>query len=466
MKTHFICCFLFLGFVSHIDASLRMPTIFADSMALQQQSLVPIWGQAESHARITVRPNWGKSITTTSDENGYFKVLIPTPAYRDIKEGQLTILSGRDRIVIRHILFAEVWMAAGQSNMEMRLLGGKVMPVYGAVEAIAHSAEGYPIRFYKIPHKTAPQPQWQGEGWWMELNPSTAGDLSACAYFFAKEISRTMQTPVAIVQCCWSGTKIEPWMSPEALRAAGDEPEKLPSEPTRHQSCGIYNGQVSPIIGFGIKGMIWYQGESNTHQRSAHYKDLFVAFITELRKQWGGGCWPVYFAQLAPYFYTDGSDCYTLREAQEDASKELKNCGMVVLLDVGDSITIHPAYKKEVGQRLAYQALHKTYGLVKLPCESPTYKSMDIKEGYVILHFANASQGIMVKGNVRDLLIAGEDGVYYDAQVQWTKEGLKVWSERVPKPIAVRYGWCNYTIGSLFSTYGFPVAPFRTDRHK
>ncbi len=463
MKTRIFIYFSFLLLSVSVHATICMPSIFADSMALQQQSSVSVWGQAEPNSRVVVRPDWGKAVITQADDEGYFKVSLSTPAYKDMPEGQLCIQSGRDKIYIRHILFAEVWLAAGQSNMEMRLLGGKVMPVYGAIEAIAHSAEGYPIRFYKIPHQTASVPQWKGEGQWFPLNPATAGGVSACAYSFAKEISRTMQTPVAIVQCCWSGTKVEPWMTPEAIRAAGDEPEELPAEPTRHQSCAIYNGQVHPIEGFGIRGMIWYQGESNTHKRQAHYKDLFVAFINGLRKVWGCGTWPVYFAQLAPYYYTDGSDCATVRQAQALAVKELENCAMAVLLDVGDSVTIHPPYKKEVGERLAYLALNKTYGLRHLPCESPTYQSMEIKEGYLIINFNHAPLGIMIYGPVRDLEVAGADGNYHSAQAQWTKEGLKVWSDEVPEPKAVRYGWCNYTKGALFSPFGLPVAPFRSE---
>lgn len=468
MKTRLICYFILLLSSASVHASLHLPAIFADSMALQQQAQVPVWGQAEPNARVSVTPDWGKSVRTTADNDGFFRVTISTPAYSAVPEGKLTIQSGKEKVTVSHILFAEVWLAAGQSNMEMRLLGGNVQPVYGAVDAIIHSADGLPLRFYKIPHQTAPQPLWEGAGKWLEVNPSTAGDISACAYFFAKEISAVLKTPVAIVQCCWSGTKIEPWMTPEALLSVGDSVEELPAEPTRHQSCAIYNGQVNPIKGFGIKGMIWYQGESNTHKNSAHYADLFPAFVRSWRAAWNQGCWPVYFAQLAPYYYKDGSDSYTLREAQEKAASELENCGMAVLLDIGDSVTIHPPYKKEVAQRLAYLALNKTYGFSQLPCESPTYQSMEQKGKYLLLHFNNASSGIMINGPVRDLLVAGEDGVYYNAQVKWSKKegGLKVWADEVSEPKSVRYGWCNYTKGSLFSTYGLPVAPFRTDKEE
>lgn len=455
-------CSLVLGMP--LLASIQLPAIFADSMALQQAANVPVWGRIEPNKKVQLTTSWSKTkYSAISDNCGSFRIEVTTPAYKDCAYGDITIVAGKEKKQIHNILFAEVWLASGQSNMEMPIRGWRAQPCYGAHEAIAHAAEGLPMRFYTTPHATHHQAQWQGQGSWCTISPATVGDVSACAYYYAREISQVMQTPVAIVQCIWSGTRIEPWMTPEAFTLLGDTVTVLSPKPDRQLPCAIYNAMVNPIVGFGIKGVIWYQGESNRDD-AAKYLQLFPVMVSEWRKIWGQGDFPFYYAQIAPYTYYPTIEGALIREAQEKASRIIPNSGMAVLIDKGDKYCIHPPYKKEAGLRLAYHALNKTYGMTSLPCESPTLDSIRIKQDTVFVTFNNAPDWFVNIGDQKpDMQIAGADSVWYDAKVQLTRFEMKVTSPQVPQPIAVRYCFKNYTIGTLFTPNGLPVAPFRTD---
>jgi len=352
-------------------AAIQLPTIFADSMALQQSATVPIWGKAAAHQKVTLSTTWSKQrYSTITDEQGMFRFSITTPSFQTTPYGTITLTAGKERKQIRHILFAEVWLASGQSNMEMPVQGWKGQPCLGTHEAITHAGQGLPIRFYLIPKTTNALPQWQGQGTWRTIAPENVGEVSACAYYFAQEIGQTLLTPVAIIQCVWEGTNIQPWMNPEAFALIGETIDPLPEKPHKKLPCAIYNSMVKPIVGFTIQGMIWYQGESN-RSNPAQYLKLFPTMVSEWRRLWQQGEFPFFFAQIAPYSKYKDMQGPLLREVQAQAAEHIPNSGMAVLIDVGDSLCIHPPYKKEAGQRLAYHALNKTYGMHYLPCESP-----------------------------------------------------------------------------------------------
>jgi len=446
-------------------AAIQLPTIFADSMALQQSATVAIWGQTSANQPVVLTTSWSKQhYTTTADAKGYFRCHLSTPAYRDVPYGNITIQAGKDKKHIRHILFAEVWLASGQSNMEMPVQGWEGQPCFGAHEAITRAGQGLPMRFYMIPKTTNAQPQWQGQGTWRTIAPDNVGEVSACAYYFAQEISQSLQTPVAIVHCVWEGTNIQPWMNPEAFALVGETIDPLPDQPHKKLPCAIYNSMVKPIVGFTIQGMIWYQGESNRNNPQ-QYLRLFPVMVSEWRRIWQQGEFPFFYVQIAPYGRYKGMEGPLVREVQEQASRVIPNSGMAVLIDLGDSLCIHPPYKKEAGQRLAYHALNKTYGMHALPCESPKLDSIRIQHDTVYITFRDAPLGVAQIGAAQsNMQLAGADHIWYPATAHVSKRGdLYVLSDKVPQPVAVRYCYSNYSIGNLFAPSGLPVAPFRSD---
>lgn len=452
-----------------------LPAIFADSMALQQSSIVPVWGKADPGTTITLTTSWDKQrLTTLVGVDSTFRFSVTTPAYKDIPYGDITLSRRHHTTTIRHILFAEVWLAGGQSNMEMPMHGFWGQPVEGAYEAILHSGEGYPVRFYKTPRQLASAPQFEGKGQWYTASPSTTDKASAIGYFYARELSRILNTPVAIVESTWGGTRVQPWM-PEQAYLSTQSDDELPLEIQKGNltyKCGnelnaspiptaMYNAMIHPLAGFGIRGLIWYQGETNIYFHSETYSDCFTAMVEGWRQAWNQGSWPVYFVQIAPFYYGPGNTAAFLRSQQDKASRTIPDCGMVVTLDVGDSACIHPVQKLPVAQRLVGLALQGTYGYTDFLAESPRPAKAEVQDNRVFLTFTNAPQLIAKRGEIRDFEVADEQGVWHPAQVRYTLRDLSVWSDEVANPHGVRYCYHNYTIGTLFSAAsGLPVAPF------
>ncbi|KJD34783.1 9-O-acetylesterase [Tamlana nanhaiensis] len=465
-----VCAFSILS----LHAEIKLPALFSDNMLLQQNMETPIWGWAEKNETITISTSWdAKSYEVKTDKQGQWKTNIQTP-----KAGgpfTITISNGSQTKTINNVLIGEVWLCSGQSNMEMPLKGFPGQPVKGGNEAIVRS-QNKNIHFITVPRATVLEPKTDFEGQWEVASSKTTGNFSATAWYFGSLLQEVLQVPVGLIHVSYGGSNVEAWMNEEMLKdfdLALELPKTeadLKSNPNRVPTT-LFNGMLSPIIGYGIKGAIWYQGESN-YERPFQYKDLFKKMVTSWRALWNQGDFPFYFAQIAPFDYSrfhpneykPNCNSAYLREAQLKASTEIPNSGMAVLMDVGEEISIHPMDKEKGGNRLAYLALAKTYGIDGFEYESPTFRSMEILGSTVIVAFNNIPNGITsFWKDVKGFEIAGKDKVFYPAQVIVRTKSVKLSTPKVAEPVAVRYLFKNYAKAELFSTGGLPMSSFRTD---
>ena len=447
--------------------NLKLPSIFNDNMILQQDSNISIWGWSKSRSSISITVSWNeKTLITNSDDNGKWIINIKTP--KSGKSHEISLKSGDQKISLSNILMGEVWIASGQSNMQMNLKGYNNEPVLGANDAIANSNNSE-IRFFTVERNTSETKMENLEGNWSISNPENSPSFSAVAYSFAKHLNTVLDVPVAIIHSSWGGTPAEAWTDSQSLNTdfekgviknhrgrASDEPSSL------------YNAMINPLINFRIKGAIWYQGESNV-ARANNYAKLKNSMIEGWRRAWNQGSFPFYFVQISPYKYdgNDKSSSAFLREAQLNTMFNTSNTGMAVSLDVGDENSIHPPRKFILGKRLAYWALNKDYGLSTVEFSGPVFKSLEIKENKVLLKFDYAKNGLYCPDRIiNNFELASEDRVFYPANAKIMRNQLEVQSDNVKNPVHVRYGWKNYLNGNLYNTKGLPASSFRSDSWK
>ena len=447
--------------------NLKLPSIFNDNMILQQDSNISIWGWSKSRSSISITVSWNeKTLITNSDDNGKWIINIKTP--KSGKSHEISLKSGDQKISLSNILMGEVWIASGQSNMQMNLKGYNNEPVLGANDAIANSNNSE-IRFFTVERNTSETKMENLEGNWSISNPENSPSFSAVAYSFAKHLNTVLDVPVAIIHSSWGGTPAEAWTDSQSLNTdfekgviknhrgrASDEPSSL------------YNAMINPLINFRIKGAIWYQGESNV-ARANNYAKLKNSMIEGWRRAWNQGSFPFYFVQISPYKYdgNDKSSSAFLREAQLNTMFNTSNTGMAVSLDVGDENSIHPPRKFILGKRLAYWALNKDYGLSTVEFSGPVFKSLEIKENKVLIEFDYAKNGLYCPDRIiNNFELASEDRVFYPANAKIMRNQLEVQSDNVKNPVHVRYGWKNYLNGNLYNTKGLPASSFRSDSWK
>lgn len=452
-----------------IQAELKLPNIFGNNMLLQQNTEVNIWGWAEKGQTVSISPSWStQKYTNKADNKGKWSMRIPTPQ-GSYQTYNITISTNEANIIFDNILIGEVWLCSGQSNMEMPMKGFKNQPVWGGNEAIFRS-KNKNIRLITVKRTSALTPQSNITGQWQEANPETVKEFSATGYYYGRLLNEMLDIPIGLINSSWGGSWIESWMSNDML--ADFKEVKLPQseEDVKEKNrtpTTLYNGMISPIAGYTIKGCIWYQGESN-YDRASQYSKLFPKMVNEWRKVWGQGEFPFYFCQIAPYNnppekHGDFNAAF-LREAQYNSTQIIPHSGMVVLMDIGEEKCIHPRDKRTGGERLAMMALAKTYGMAGYASESPTFKDMVIEENKAILSFDNAPMWLTSFGKeLKEFEIAGTDKVFYPATAEIKRSKIEVSSDKVSKPIAVRYAFKDFAIGDLFSTEGLPISSFRTD---
>jgi sialate O-acetylesterase len=431
-------------------------------MVLQQNSNVTIWGRDKPNSKIGLAGSWGKESTVTADANGQWKLKLATPSYG----GPHTLtIKGSNTVTLKNVMIGEVWLCSGQSNMEMPVKGFNNQPINGSGEAILN-AKNDQIRLFTVKRAASLDPLDHVEGQWAEATPLTVKDFSATAYFFGKKLNGLLNVPIGLIHSSWGGSSVEAWMDKESLSPYStiEMPKQLPEERQNQTPTLLYNAMINPLVGYGIKGAIWYQGESNRN-RAKEYAQLFPTMIKTWREKWQQGAFPFYFVQIAPYGYADGNAGF-VREAQLHSMKTVDNTGMAVTMDIGDCDYIHPREKKLVGDRLALWALAKDYGMEGIAYSGPVFKEIEeIKEGKVKLLFDYNENGLSSFGGpLSGFEIAGADKVFHPAEAKINGDkSLSVWSENVATPVAVRYAFKNCEAGSLFNTGGLPASSFRTD---
>jgi sialate O-acetylesterase len=464
-------CLSLLSFISTITkATPKLPYFFSDNMVLQQQSEPAIWGWSKAGTLVTITTSWNKKkYTTTADASGKWKTKIVTPAAGGPYD--ITINDGTPT-VLKNVLIGEVWLCSGQSNMEMPMKGFKDQPILGSNDAIFNSANDN-IRLYTVPRSVKLEPQDTSKNSpWKIAEPETVSNFSATAYYFGKLLYDKLHIPIGLVNISYGGSPVEAFMDAKTLT---DFPEiKLPSanelKPNNRTPTTLFNGMLNPFIGFGIKGCIWYQGETN-YERPEQYEKLFPAFVKQLRTQFNQGDFPFYYAQIAPYNYSQYSAANApkynsafLRDAQRKSLATIPNSGMAVLMDIGEENNIHPAQKEVGSKRLAYMALAQTYGLKGFGYASPSFDSLLITGNVATIKFTNAPNGLTAYGKpLNNFEIAGADKVFRAAKAVISQGKVLVSSIDVKEPVAVRYAFKDFVMGELFSTEGLPVSSFRTD---
>lgn len=452
-----------------IQAELKLPNIFGNNMLLQQNTEVNIWGWAEKGQTVSISPSWStQKYTNKADNKGKWSVRIPTPQ-GSYQTYNITISTNEMNITFDNILIGEVWLCSGQSNMEMPMKGFKNQPVWGGNEAIFKS-KNKNIRLITVKRASALTPQNDIIGEWQEATPEIVKEFSATGYYYGRLLNEMLDIPIGLINSSWGGSWIESWMSNNTLVNFKEIQRPQVEEDIKEKNrtpTTLYNGMINPIAGYTIKGCIWYQGESN-YDRADQYSKLFPAMVDEWRNLWGQGEFPFYFCQIAPYDNPPEKNgdfnAAFLREAQYKATQVIPNSGMVVLMDIGEEKCIHPRDKKTGGERLAMMALAKTYGMTGYAYESPTFKEMIIEENKAILSFDNAPMWLTSFGKeLKEFEIAGADKIFYPAKAEIKRSKIEVSSDKVSKPIAVRYAFKDFALGDLFSTEGLPISSFRTD---
>ena len=505
MKSALLCTLL-LPLAAH--AELKLPAIFGDRMVLQQKQADPVWGWDAPGTPITVSFA-GQTKTTSADAAGKWTVkLDPMPA--NATPATLTV-QGTTKREIGDVLVGEVWVCSGQSNMEWAV--NKCWD--GDLEAMA--AKFPLIRLISVPIKGTQEAQYDFKGEWAACSPQTVGSFSAVGFFYGRLLHEILGVPVGLIDNAWGGSAAEAWVRRDVLeqdarfkplmertlkteanatdaavlakydadlaawkikaeedKKAGRTPSRVPNSPAGWLSGNarpgnIYNGSLLPTIGYGIKGAIWYQGESNA-ARAAEYTDLFPLMISNWRKDWAQGDFPFYWVQLADFKgeqpQPGNSEWAELRESQTKTMSAIPNGGQAVIIDLGEAADIHPRDKRDVAERLARWALVKDYGL-KMVHRSPEFKSADFTGSKAVLTidlFGSEKLRAHDTNELKGFAICGEDQKWTWAEAKFTgKDNIEVTAKDVPSPIAVRYAWSDNPICNLTSAEGLPLTPFRTD---
>ena len=481
-----------------VRADVTLPAVLAEHMVLQRGLPVHIWGTADPGESVAVEFR-GQTRGTVADELGGWSVyLAPVEAGGPF---ELTV-KGRNTIALSDVLVGDVWVASGQSNMEMR-----VQSTANAQAEIA--AANFPrMRLFQALDKVSDYPLEDiAARTWAPASPETAAKFSAVAFYFGRAIQQRIDVPMGLIETDWGGTPAEAWTSLHSLsadaalmpvfsewsrmndpratvllerrkqdleweRAAaqakseGRTPSGRPWQPNEGNSwmpAGLFNAMIAPLTRFPIRGAIWYQGESNAGaERAPLYARLFQTMIRDWRRAWGQGDFPFLFVQLANYETSPQNMWPEVREAQLEALS-LANTGMAVTIDIGMPKNIHPVNKQDVGLRLALAARAIAYG-EKIEYSGPLYRQTTPEGDRLRVWFDHAAGGLKSKGKeVTGFEIAGLDRKFSPAQARIDGSTVVVWSAPVPAPAYVRYGWANNPECDLYNSDDLPASPFRSE---
>lgn len=451
---------------------LKIPNIFASGMVLQQKDTVAIWGWGNPGANVKISNSWHKKIYKTKvDENGRWKVDILTPS-ASYDSQNLTISSQHETLLLNNVLIGDVWIVGGQSNMQMSFKGNPDQPTENAQKILLRCNHNK-IRLFRVENGYSLNVCDTINGKWSIATPENVNEFSVIGYVFGEKIHNIENIPIGLIQSAHGGSVAEAWIDKETLEKFGEfdlnlEKKKIDPIWYSFEPTVLYNKMLAPMLPLSVKGVIWYQGESNV-ERPEQYRRLFPLLVRSWRKYFNKTDLPFYYVQIAPYNHANVNSA-EFREVQLDLMDSISNVGMVVTLDVGEPDVIHPARKEIIGERLAYWALNCVYGHKAFECRGPEYRSMEVKDGHVFIKFNYASNGLSFMGKEpKGFEVAGEDRIFFPAKVRitpafWGNEGLEIWNDSIKNPVAVRYGYTNYVDGTLFNTDGLPASSFRTDK--
>lgn len=497
----FLVVILAVAGLASAEESLRLASMFTDNMVLQRDRKVPVWGWCKPGEKISVSIGKYQANTIATPDGKWMVQVGPLDAGGPY---EMTINYADTTTTLKNILAGEVWICSGQSNMEWQVNRSND----GQKEV---AAANYPnIRLFHIPKIHSLKPTDKLPAKWVVCSPKTVPGFSAVGYFFGRKIHKDLNVPVGLISAAWGGSRIEPWTPPcgfakspklkkisELVRTADEkykqaiaayltniekwlpvarqalaEGKPLPQHPRFpghpladwQGATGMYNGMINAIIPYGIRGAIWYQGESNKNDGML-YCEKMKALIGGWRELWDQGDFPFYYTQIAPLnVYYGPGQLPRLWEAQT-ASLAIPNTGMAVTTDIGNLGNIHPTNKQDVGKRLALWALARTYGK-KLVYSGPLYKSMKVERNRVRITFDHVGGGLASrdKKELDWFEIAGEDKKFHKARAIIDGVTVVVFSGKVAAPVAVRFGWNKTATPNMMNKEALPASPFRTDK--
>jgi len=493
---HAILAAALLGFLNAPTfADVSLPSVFSDHMVLQRKQADRVWGKAAPGEKVVVTIGTQSKEATASADGMWQVTLDPLEAGEPLK---LVAKGQTNEVTFNDVLVGEVWVCSGQSNMAYGL--GQAYDGDLEVPAANHPQ----IRMLTIPSRGSQTPIWtQPNAKWAVCTPQTARQFTAVGYFFARQVHESLNVPVGIINNAWSGSRAEAWVDrkyfeghdnlmPIVVRYDGFAKELADIEAKGAQAtaaeqnkartlrpdvtgddrpANAWNGIVASHAGYGIKGVLWYQGEGNT-PRGYQYRELFPVLIDSWRKEWKQGDFPFYWVQLpgneAPKPEPGDSQWAELREAQTMTAAKVKNTAQAVTIDLGEDGNLHPRAKKDIGLRLARIALARDYG-IQMANQSPTYRSMQTSGSKITLTFdhPNGNLRTLAGGPAEGFAIAGEDKKFVWANATINRDGtITVSSDKVPAPVAVRYAWADNPICNVYDNARLPLTPFRTDDWK
>jgi sialate O-acetylesterase len=483
-----------------VQAEVSLPHLLSDHAVLQREAPIHIWGNADPGETVTVRFH-DQSRTATADDLGKWSLwLMPEKA-----GGPYTLTatgtSGGASVTISDILVGDVWLASGQSNMEMPLNGFPNSAVLkNGPEEIAHATLST-VRLLRLEHATSEFPLNDVSATWTECDPQTAAEFSAVAYFFGREINQKEKVPVGLIDTTWGGTPVESWISlmgissdaslmplfksralfardladdaavrakekreRDAALAAHQPPPEEPwhPNPASWEPAALYNGMIAPETRYTIKGVIWYQGEANSDpERSPLYVKELPTLIADWRRIWGQGNFPFLYVQISNYD-APNEDWGTVRDAQR-RTLAVANTGMAVTLDIGTKDNVHPPDKQTVGARLALAARVIAYGERGFEYSGPLFRQVTTEGSAMQVWFDHAESGLTSEGTPTGFEIAGDDGKFVPATAKIDGSTVVVQSAGVSHPKAVRYGWASWTDANLFNKDKLPASTFSSN---
>jgi sialate O-acetylesterase len=487
----FLACIATLH-VAPALADVKLPAIIASHMVVQRDVPWHIWGTATPGETVSVTFR-GASLTTIADASGHWNVDLAPGAAGGPFEMQVR---GENAIKLSDILVGDVWLASGQSNMEFSMKQVK------NAEAELVAANRPRIRLFHVHRTSSDYPLEDASADpWTACSPESVADFSAVAYFFGKEVQEHQNVPLGLIESSWGGTPAEAWTSlgafsanasfmpilaayskmadaepawlierarqdreTEAAKAAGKEVPYFPwhAELKSWAPAGDYNGMIAPLTRFPIRGVIWYQGESNTDPvRAPLYESSLATLIQDWRQQWGEGDFPFLIVQIANFKTEPDAMWPEVREAQRKVLA-LRNTGLAVTIDIGDPVNIHPTNKQEVGHRLALAARAIAHS-EKIEYSGPLYRQVTHEDHSLRVWFDHAASGLVAEGGVlKGFEIAGPDRHFVPADAYTDGATVVVSSAQVPSPEYVRYDWASSPEGNLYNKDVLPASPFES----
>ena len=458
------------------SAKVILPSLIADNMMLQQQTDVRLWGHAAPGAEVTITASWngGTTWSCRADNDGQWSTVISTPD-AGFTPYDITFDDGDGDVKVGNILIGEVWLAAGQSNMQMPLKGFAGCCVQDGLDDAIAARQYEGVRMFNVPMRQSYTPQEQCGGRWMTTqNFRDVMEFSATAFYFATNLSQALGVPVGIVNCSYGGTRVESWLPKDILDGyddiTTDSAQISVLTPEYERPMVTYNGMFHPISRYTVKGIIWYQGCGNVNTYHT-YTERLATMVSLWREELQQGDIPFYFVEIAPYDYGTGDEARgaRLREAQFRAQSVIPNSAMVSTNDTAEPFerfNIHPRHKKVVGHRLSYLALNLTYGMTDICCFGPQYTGWEAKGNEAWVAFDHLDMGICRNYDLRGFEVAGEDRVFHPADsvwLHWQTNEMVVSSAEVERPVAVRYGFRDFLPGTMIGGNELPTVPFRTD---